>query len=195
MIRSLLFINDYKVKINTDTLGLNKNLKEYLSKIIVGKERISYDNFSFLGEKLSKKRISKELKELATDKLKRAIELGLEFHECLEVLDFNNIDIERLPVSNFIKNTLRKLLNHDIFAKIGKAKTYHEHEFYFEASEESYHGIIDLLVEYDDHIDIIDYKLSATDSNEYIRQLSIYKNYVLSIKNKPVNCYLLSILK
>ena len=92
-------------------------------------------------------------------------------------------------------NTLRKLLEHEVFSNISKAKTYHEHEFYFENDDNSYHGIIDLLVEYDDHIDIIDYKLSNTDSVEYVRQLSLYKNYVVSVKDKPVYCYLLSILK
>ena len=61
--------------------------------------------------------------------------------------------------------------------------------------DNSYHGIIDLLCVYDDHIDIIDYKLSNTDSVEYERQLSIYKKYVESISKLPVEMYLLSILK
>ena len=48
---------------------------------------------------------------------------------------------------------------------------------------------------YDDHIDIIDYKLSNVDSPEYIRQLSIYKDYVKTKYDKKINVYLLSILK
>lgn len=195
MIRSLVFLDSYKSKIDVEALGLTKFFDKSLDKKISSLEVINYDNVAFIGEELKKKRISKELKELTDDGLKRAIELGLEFHECLEVLDFRNIDVSVLPVSNFVKNTLIKLLKHEVFNDISKAKTYHEHEFYYENDNESYHGIIDLLVEYDDHIDIIDYKLSSTNSSEYIRQLSIYKQYALSITNKPVNCYLLSILK
>ena len=195
MIRSLLFINGYKTKVELDALCLTKNLKPIGSILKGPKQKRCYQDNDFTSALLVKKRISKELKELTTESLRRAIELGLEFHECLEVIDFKNINIDVLPVSNFLKSTLKKLLNHDVFKYISSAKTYHEHEFYYENDDASYHGIIDLLVEYDDHIDIIDYKLSNTDSVEYIKQLSIYKGYALSIKNKPVNCYLLSILK
>ncbi len=195
MVRALSFIDGYKTKIDIDSLGLTLNLKPVASKLDGIKEQRLYQDSYFTSTLLHKTRISKEIKELTSESLKRAIELGLEFHECLEVLDFNNIDVDGLPVSNYIKSTLKKLLNHEVFGNISNAKTYHEHEFYFENEKESYHGIIDLLVEYDDHIDIIDYKLSNTDSVEYIKQLSIYRNYVLSIKEKPVNCYLLSILK
>ena len=82
-------------------------------------------------------------------------------------------------------------MTHDIFKNIKNAKTYHEHEFYYN----EYHGIIDLLCIYDDHIDIIDYKLSDIDKEEYIRQLNIYKEYVSSKSDLKINCYLLSILK
>ena len=76
-----------------------------------------------------------------------------------------------------------------------KAKSYHEYEFYYSNDNKEYHGIIDLLMVYDDHIDIIDYKLSKIDSPEYIRQLSIYKEYIKSKYDKEINVYLLSILK
>lgn len=73
-------------------------------------------------------------------------------------------------------------------------RIFHEHEFYFEDNGEEYHGIIDLFIEYPDHIDIIDYKLSNMDSEEYKRQLSIYKMYIAARSNKPINCYLLSLI-
>ena len=90
-----------------------------------------------------------------------------------------------------MKEALKKLLSTPIFENLSLAKTYHEHEFYFQ----DYHGIIDLLCIYEDHIDIIDYKLSDTQSKEYIRQLEIYKAYVESKSKLPVSCYLLSILR
>ena len=89
------------------------------------------------------------------------------------------------------KVCIKDLLNHEVFKNISKAKTYHEHEFYYN----EYHGIIDLLCIYDDHVDIIDYKLSDISKEEYVRQLNIYKEYVSSKTNKQINCYLLSILR
>jgi hypothetical protein len=50
------------------------------------------------------------------------------------------------------------------------------------------------MLEYDDHIDIIDYKLKNTVDENYIKQLNGYKEYINSISNKPVNTYLYSII-
>ncbi len=154
-------------------------------------EKISYSEERFESQSILKKHISKELTELINPDLERAIELGKTIHECLEVLDLANPDIDGLPVEPFIKSTLKQILKHPVFKNISLGKTYHEYEFYFA----EFHGIIDLLVVYSDHIDIIDYKLSSVDSEEYVRQLTIYKQYVETISNLPIHCYLLSILK
>ncbi|MDE7100661.1 MAG: hypothetical protein K2O05_02270 [Anaeroplasmataceae bacterium] len=132
-----------------------------------------------------------ELKDLVSSELSMAIELGKKFHQCLEVLDLASPDIESLPVDEFMKKTVSAVLNNVLFKNIALAKTYHEYEFYFE----EYHGIIDLLAVYEDHIDIIDYKLSSLSSEEYLRQLGVYKTYVESVSKLPVSCYLISILK
>ena len=50
------------------------------------------------------------------------------------------------------------------------------------------------MLEYQDHIDIIDYKLKHIDDTAYINQLNEYKNYIHNLTNKPVNTYLYSIL-
>ena len=51
------------------------------------------------------------------------------------------------------------------------------------------------MVEYEDHIDIIDYKLSNINSEEYVLQLNGYKEYIENKFNKPTNIYLYSINK
>lgn len=170
------------------------NLTKSNSSIFTGKKKIEYEAIDEI-PLISKQRISKELKHLPDKKLKASIEAGLTFHSALESLDFNQPNIDDLPVDDFMKNTLKDILKLDVFKNIKNAKTYHEHEFYFKDLESSYHGIIDLLCVYDDHIDIIDYKLSNTSSEEYLRQLSIYKKYVNTISNLRVDLYLLSILK
>lgn len=196
MVRSLNFVRSYYEKVDTSALELTKNYKLTKSMHQLPKgELLTYDTPSFESALISKKHISKELKELITEPLQSALERGLEFHECLEVLDFQNPNVDELPVSEEIKVTLKKCLAHPVFKSIQFAKTYHEHEFYFEAEDMSYHGIIDFFAEYEDHIDIIDYKLSSIDSAAYLNQLAIYKRYIMSVSTKPVDCYLLSILR
>lgn len=184
--------SEYKKNVDIDKLNISLDYKKTKKNInVLNKSDIEYENLDLNKETYNKTKISKELNDLISPELKRNIELGLKFHECLEVLDFNNPDVYSLEVDDFIKNKIIDILKTEVFMNIKNAKTYHEHEFYFE----NYHGIIDLLCIYDDHIDIIDYKLANTDSAEYVRQLSIYKSYVEANMNLKVNCYLLSILK
>lgn len=172
----------------------NYNLSKDDSLKFTGKKVITYKVIEDI-KRVDKKRISKEMKSLPDKKQKDSIALGIEFHKALESLDFNNPDIDTLPIDDFMKKNLKDILALDVFKNIKEAKTYHELEFYFKDNLDNYHGVIDLLVIYKDHIDIIDYKLSNLDSIEYERQLSIYKKYVNSISNLDINLYLLSILK
>lgn len=195
MLQSLHFVREQTKLISCEEIGLSKQYR--YNKLSVSEFEgapISYQEEAYESEAIVKQNISKELKQITDHKLKTAIQLGQSFHECLEILDFKNPEIDALPVDSFIKETLTKLLKTEVFINMAEAKTYHEHEFYFEAEGESYHGIIDLFAEYQDHIDIIDYKLASVDSEAYIRQLSIYKAYISSKSKKPVYCYLLSIL-
>ena len=82
-----------------------------------------------------------------------------------------------------------------ITKNISKAITYKEHEIRFNKDGSLMHGFIDLLVKYDDHFDIIDYKLSNIDSEEYVKQLTGYKEYIESKYHMPANMYLYSIKK
>lgn len=184
--------SEYKRDVDINQLNISADYK--LAKRNINKLNMSdikYESLNITSEAYTKAKISKELKELVGPELRRNIELGLKFHECLEVLDFNNPDVDSLEVDLFVKNKLKDILKTELFKNIKNAKAYHEHEFYFE----NYHGIIDLLCIYEDHADVIDYKLANTDSAEYVRQLSIYKSYVEANTNLKVNCYLLSILK
>ena len=83
-------------------------------------------------------------------------------------------------------------LNCDLLSDVENGKIYKEYQFYDEESKIS--GSIDLMIEYQDHIDIIDYKLKNIDEEEYIKQLNGYKNYIVNKTNKNTNIYLYSIL-
>ena len=67
-------------------------------------------------------------------------------------------------------------------------------ELIYESNNEVKHGFIDLMLEYNNHIDIIDYKMKNITDENYIKQLNGYKEYIKSISKKDVNIYLYSII-
>lgn len=89
---------------------------------------------------------------------------------------------------------LKSFLSKPELSNINKAKIYKENEFIYKDKDTIYHGIIDLILEYEDHIDIIDYKLKNISDLNYLSQLQGYKNYVIKRTNKLVNLYLYSLL-
>ena len=51
------------------------------------------------------------------------------------------------------------------------------------------------MLMYEDHVDIIDYKLSNIDDSNYMKQLNGYKNYISEKTRLSINTYLYSIEK
>ena len=86
------------------------------------------------------------------------------------------------------KNLLQKYFNQERVKK-----TYHEFEFMYEEDNIKYHGIIDLILEFENKIIIIDYKLKNIQDEKYLLQLEGYKKYLKMISNKKIEIYLYSI--
>ena len=179
-------LNDYNITSNY------KNQRITTERLSKGK-KLNYDILSW-PLKLSKEKISKKITKLPTKEIKNNIKLGLEMHNILQAIDFKNINLDNIVASSFVKGVLKRVLNLNIFKNISIAKTYHEHEFYFIKDSHEYHGIIDLFAVYEDHIDILDYKLANIESLEYINQLKIYKEYIKTKWDKRIDVYLLSLM-
>ena len=67
---------------------------------------------------------------------------------------------------------------------ISHANIYKEYEFIYDEDNTTYHGIIDLMLEYQDNIKIIDYKLKNINDDAYIKSSLmvikiILKNYLI----------------
>jgi ATP-dependent exoDNAse (exonuclease V) beta subunit len=144
---------------------------------------------------VEKEKVSKTVSHLKDKNDTYIMNLGTKVHEVMESLDFKNPKIDSLNLTNDIKDIVNNVLSNPLFSNIKDANTYHELEFSFDSNNIHYDGIIDLLAVYNDHVDIIDYKLSNVDSPEYKRQLSIYKEYVRTKTNLRIDCYLLSLTK
>ena len=141
-------IEGYEKELDLDNIGLNK---EYLipssyAKLNQAGENafVKYDDKSYLGNELSKIRISKDMVEVLTEEELENVDLGLELHSELEMLDFSNPNFDSIA-NDKNKKMIKKIFEENaLFKTINKAKTYHEHEFIMESDGKTYHGIIDL---------------------------------------------------
>ncbi len=156
-------------------------------------KKFAVTELSFSEDITEKKRFSKDLPELLTKETIANMEFGTRIHRVLEFVDFKNYD-SSLIKDEFIRKKVDALYKSSLFEHIDEAKIYHEYEFVYDNDEATYHGSIDLMLEYSSHIDIIDYKLKNTQDKHYLDQLAGYKRYIESISSKPVHTYLYSII-
>ncbi len=190
-------ISKYYKEIDIDSLGITNEYlykKIKLDKLSSNKEPIKVEEISISSsEELDTKHFSKTTHNLIDKKTYNNMQLGLKIHEVLELLDFKNPNLDLID-DEFIKEKVCKFLSSDLIKNLENAKIYKEHEFIYNLDNTEYHGIIDLIIEYDDRIDIIDYKLNNIKDDNYLNQLNGYEEYISSITNKKIDIYLYSII-
>ena len=191
------YLYSYFEGIDIEKLGLTKNylypkkiVQETLNNI---KDNINVEEINIENEVVEEKHFSKETNKIIAKEENDLMKFGTKVHEIFELLDFRNIDLS-LVDNKFIRNKVEKFLSNDLLKNISNANIYKEYEFIYNKDNNEYHGIIDLMLEYDNHIDIIDYKLKGITDENYIKQLNGYKEYIEKISNKEVSTYLYSIL-
>ena len=189
-------LDSYITKVELDKLKMSKDYNiiasgNFESSIPKNDTKLDVKNINISNIEIESSSFSKKMHELIDVETKNNIELGLKMHEILENTDFKNMT--KLD-NDFYQEKIDKLVNSDLFKNIKDAKIYKEYEFIYVKDDTKYHGIIDLMLEYDDHIDIVDYKLKNVDDDKYILQLKGYQEFVRSNSGKPVSLYLYSII-
>ena len=189
-------LDGYITKVELDKLKMSKDYNiiasgNFESSVEKNDTKLDVKNINISNIEIESSSFSKKMHELINMETKNNIELGLKMHEILENTDFKNMT----KLDNyFYQEKIDKLVNSDLFKNIKDAKIYKEYEFVYVKDDTKYHGIIDLMLEYDDHIDIVDYKLKNVDDDKYILQLKGYQEFVRSNSGKPVSLYLYSII-
>lgn len=141
-------------------------------------------------EKIQKSRPSRSDVCLLTKENKHDIQLGDYFHRYLSTINYQDLDNinENNQELNNILNLIRKC---DLFKNI---KNYYQEVEFFD-SLNNIHGTIDLiLIDNDDNVKIIDYKLKNLEKEAYIRQLNYYRDFLEKHLYQKVNCYLYSLV-
>lgn len=184
-------LEKYLIKVEIPNLTKDYNLIKENNYDISEFKELKVENINIPNEEIKENSFSKKINEVITKDKKKILEFGTYFHELLENLDFNQeINLE----NKFYQEKINNFLKSDVLKNIKYAKIYKEYEFMYIKDDTKYHGIIDLMLEYDDHIDIIDYKLKNVEDDKYLKQLNGYKEFVATKTNKVINLYLYSIV-
>lgn len=195
---TLVSLTKYVTVIDYNKSGITKDYsllikKDFKSGIEKSTKVLNVNELLVENETLIDKHYSKENNKLITSDVKKNMKFGKYVHEVLEYFDLKKKDYSYIK-DEFIKNKIISFSNLPIFDNVNEANIFHEYEFVYTLNNTKYHGVIDLMLEYPSHIDIIDYKLSDVTDINYISQLNGYKEYISSITKKPVNVYLYSII-
>lgn len=184
-------LSKYTYEIDLINLGLTKAYLHNVNntKKIIQSELISNHNqyITIKDEKsdIIDKQYSKKIEKVLSTKEVMMMEKGTLFHKALEITDvINNIN----PYNDKL---VEKFLNHPFITSKKIIKEYHEYSF---VDKNNTHGIIDLILETDECIYIIDYKLKNINDEAYLSQLENYRLYLESLTNKKIYKYLYSLI-
>lgn len=175
--------NDYKI------LNVNK-LPDNLSTDV----KLNVSEYTYEKQILTKEHFSKSVNSLIDKNTMNNMRFGTRIHKLFELVDFKNPEFDKLAMTDYEKQCIIKFLSQPLLTNINSANIVKEYEFYTNIDNEEKHGIIDLILEYDDHIDIIDYKLKSINDINYVKQLEGYRKYIENKSRKKVDIYLYSII-
>ncbi len=180
--------------LDLDSLNLTKEYLFNKDKKVnhqVVKKKIEVNELDLTYQEVEHTSFSHKTNDLITKETYQNMKYGTGMHALLEHLDFKHYE----PLSDkYLDAKVRAFLDSDIMHDIDQAKIYKEWEFIYTKDNVEYQGIIDLMLEYSDHITIIDYKLNDITNEDYLKQLKGYRDYVMTKSNKPIKLYLYSIM-
>ena len=190
-------LENYIRKINFEDIEMSKDYNlikttNYKENIETSNKKIDIKELIVDNAEVAKMKISKEIKSLLTKEDKEKMSFGNEIHKILELIDFENPNLETIKLNSFYKEKIKNLIN--IVREKETLSIYKEYEFIYEEDNVKSHGIIDLIIEYENEIKIIDYKLKNIADKNYLQQLKSYKEYINSKTNKPIKTFLFSIV-
>ena len=183
--------------IKTDVLGS----KDYLIRsdsfndlLEFDENKIVVDPINIDSNEILDNHFSKDDIHLIDKDERELLNMGIKVHSILEEIDFKNYDLSLYDIDSYWKSKIINFINSKLIQDNINSKMYKEYEFVDYIDDSFYHGIIDLLIEGDDSIIIVDYKLKNIDDSLYDNQLNGYRNYIRNKTNKKVSCYLYSIM-
>lgn len=160
-------------------------------QIKTARAEIEYQAVEFAVEQVDTRRASGHISQFISSKVAENINQGNKVHEQLEFCNLFDLDNELENATGTLKVALYNLKQSQLLTAM--INYYPEFQFK-DIGEYETNGIIDLLVETEDSLIVIDYKLNAIDKPEYEQQVATYVNYIQGMSDKKVEGYLLSLI-
>ena len=171
-----------------------QNIDTSSNTLSSSEEEIIVNEINVDTKKIEEVHYSKDKLHVITNEEKDVMEFGSLVHSILELIDFNNYNLDLFDISDSIKNKINNFINSDFMKDKLNLNMYKEYEFLYEEDNVLSHGIIDLLLEDTDKMIIVDYKLKGIDDEAYDKQLNGYRKYIENKTGKKTYCYLYSII-
>ena len=179
----------------TNIIGTKDYLKALKKeKLESTKEVLEVEELQIETHELEEAHYSKESLHLITKEEQEKMDFGTKVHEVLELIDFTNPNYDDFDISKEIKDKVSAFINSSFMKPYLNSNLYKEYEFIYKEDNTLRHGIIDLLIETDNEMIIVDYKLKNIDDEAYDKQLNGYRKVIEEKTNKKTSCYLYSIL-
>lgn len=180
------YLNKYIVKI--PKVDINRDYENIKLKESVAEVK----NFETIEINIQKERVEEEKFSHGVTELKdnSLLEFGTKIHEYLEYIDFNDFEasLNNLNIDEFFRSKIKNLKSQPF---VKDNAIYHKE---FEFIYDNKHGIIDLLIETEDELIVVDYKLNEINKDYYFEQVRGYMNYLKTISDKKIEGYLYSII-
>ena len=182
-------LENYIKPLNIESLNITKDYQysKYKEYKIRDDEYLNVLELNIEEPSLEEVKYSKEQNKLITNEQKELYEFGNKIHSVMENIDFENpnydVDLPNIYIEKIKKFFKTSLFNEKII------NVYKEYDFI-----DNNQGTIDLILEYENVIRIVDYKLKNIDDESYKNQLLGYKKYIEKMSDKKVEIYLYSIL-
>ncbi len=155
---------------------------------------LKYHEIHIEAKTMAQSHYSKSVKTWMDKPTIQAVKRGIKLHKVFETFDFYHPQAALKSMNPENAVYLKRFLSHPELKTIEEALIYQEYPFTISKDDTAKMGVIDLLLIYPDHIDIIDYKLKNIEDEAYLSQLNGYASYMHDLTNKPVKLYLYSIL-
>ncbi len=130
-------------------------------------------------------------KELKIESNQKTIDFGTKIHFIMEIINLQHPDISIID-DPFYQNIVKRFLQSPLMEHVSQGEVYQEYAYFDPLTASK--GVIDLMIVYDDFIDIIDYKTKNLNDEAYLIQLQTYTNYITQTFHKKVNAYLYALL-
>lgn len=187
-------ISSTKLRTRKDTVPSSSLFKETHDYQPIMNTTIAIKPYAFDKKEVITSHFSKQSSELLSDETIEAMEYGTRIHQYLESFDYDDRskNLTLLPAN--IRKNMQIFLESEVFDWNQKPRTISEYGFVWNVDSDRRQGKIDLLVQYENRIVIVDFKLKQLSDDAYVQQLQGYHDFVSSKTALPIECYLFAIL-